>query len=93
MGQAVENRVIQITGIGVIEGFSVLMSNALTNHYALDKNQCFPCYFYANTSISRHKNEKQSHLFANSTEENKSASLQHRDAICKNNRENSQEIT
>ncbi|MGF7158173.1 putative helicase [Bartonella heixiaziensis] len=34
IGQAVENRVIQITGIGVIRGFSVLMSNALPHHDA-----------------------------------------------------------
>ncbi len=57
------------------------MSNALPNHDALDKGQCFSRYFYANAAISRYQNEKPSHLFATSTEESKSAGLQRSNAL------------
>ncbi|WP_156851679.1 DEAD/DEAH box helicase, partial [Bartonella refiksaydamii] len=81
MGQVVENKVIQITGIGTRSGFSVLMAKNLPNLDAIEKCQCFPRYIYQNTTISKNKNEKQSHLFANATEESKNADLQRRDAI------------
>ncbi|UNE54939.1 DEAD/DEAH box helicase [Bartonella machadoae] len=82
IGEAVENKVIQVTGIGGKKSFSVLMSNALPNHDLIEKNQCFPRYIYedVDSSIDDH-DKKQSHLFANSTEETKAADLQRRDAI------------
>ncbi len=81
MGKAVENKVIQITGTGTQAGFSVLMSKNLPNLDALDKGQCFPRYFYENTRISKGKSKQQSHLFANSIEDSKTAGLQRHDAI------------
>ncbi|WP_375683264.1 type ISP restriction/modification enzyme, partial [Bartonella sp. AP3QHHD] len=78
MGKAVENKVIQITGVGARCGFSVLMSEDLPNLDAIEKGQCFPRYFYEDTMVSKGKSEKQSHLF---TEESKTAGLQRRDAI------------
>ncbi|MCZ2159234.1 DEAD/DEAH box helicase family protein, partial [Bartonella sp. 220] len=78
--QAVENKVIQVTGIGA-SSFSVLMSNALPNLDSIEKSQCFPLYLYENTASSKDKNADQSHLFANSVEKNKTAGLQRRDAI------------
>ncbi|WP_208439049.1 type ISP restriction/modification enzyme, partial [Bartonella vinsonii] len=79
--QTIENRVIQVTGTGAMAGFSVLMSNALPNLDSIEKSQCFPRYFYEDVAPSKSKNEKQSHLFTNSTEETKAAGLQRRDAI------------
>uniref|UniRef100_UPI0035CF8F78 type ISP restriction/modification enzyme n=1 Tax=Bartonella sp. TT121SHDZB TaxID=3243580 RepID=UPI0035CF8F78 len=78
MEQAVENRVIQVTGVGAMKGFSVLMSKDLPNFDSIEKSQCFPRYIYEDTTVSKSKSEKQSHLF---TEESKTASLQKRDAI------------
>ncbi|WP_039762483.1 type ISP restriction/modification enzyme, partial [Bartonella queenslandensis] len=46
IGQAVKNQVIQVSTIGARSGFSVLMTNTLPNHDALDKGQCFPRYIY-----------------------------------------------
>ncbi|WP_208438419.1 DEAD/DEAH box helicase [Bartonella vinsonii] len=80
MGKAVENRVIQVTGIGV-NGFSTLMIKELPDVNAIAASQCFPRYIYEDDAASKDKNEKQSHLFANSTEETKAAGLQRRDAI------------
>ncbi len=80
MGQAVNNRVIQVTGIGA-SGFSVLMNKALPNLDTIEKGQCFPRYFYEDTESLKDKNKKQSHLFLISTEESKTAGLQRRDAI------------
>ncbi|WP_273782920.1 type ISP restriction/modification enzyme [Bartonella sp. ML69XJBT] len=79
MGKAVENRVIQITGIGIKNNFSVLMSKVLPDSNMMNASQCFPRYLYEDTESL--KNEKQSYLFTNSTEENKIAGLQRRDAI------------
>ncbi|MGF7158091.1 DEAD/DEAH box helicase [Bartonella heixiaziensis] len=81
MGQTVENKVIQITGTGAMKDFSVLMTTAVPDFHAMDTSQCFPRYIYEDTTISKSKNEKQSHLFANATEESKTAGLQRRDAI------------
>ncbi|WP_375641103.1 MULTISPECIES: DEAD/DEAH box helicase [unclassified Bartonella] len=78
MEQAVENRVIQVTGVGAMKGFSVLMSKDLPNFDSIEKSQCFPRYIYEDTTVSKSKSEKQSHLF---TEESKTAGLQKRDAI------------
>ncbi|EJF80292.1 type ISP restriction/modification enzyme, partial [Bartonella doshiae] len=81
MGQVVENKVIQVTGIGAMAGFSVIMAKNLPDVHAMDTSQCFPRYVYEDVVISKDKNEKQSHLFANATEESKTAGLQRRDAI------------
>ncbi len=81
MGKAVENKVIQITGVGARCGFSVLMSEDLPNLDSIEKGQCFPRYIYEDTTVSKSKSEKQSHLFTNSIEENKTAGLQRCDAI------------
>ncbi|MBB4077245.1 putative helicase [Bartonella fuyuanensis] len=81
MGKAVENKVIQITGVGAMCGFSVLMSEDLPNLDAIEKGQCFPRYIYEDTPVSKGKSKQQSHLFANATEESKTAGLQRRDAI------------
>ncbi|MET3590489.1 putative helicase, partial [Bartonella silvatica] len=81
IGQAVENQVIQITGIGARCGFSVLMSKDLPNLDAIEKGQCFPRYIYEDTTILKSKREKQSHLFTHSTEESKTVGLQRHDAI------------
>ncbi|WP_345119657.1 type ISP restriction/modification enzyme, partial [Bartonella pachyuromydis] len=81
MRNIVENKVIQVTGIGAMKGFSILMSKILPNHDAMDKGQCFPRYIYEDTTISKSKSEKQSHLFLISTEDSKTAGLQRRDAI------------
>ncbi|WP_345117487.1 type ISP restriction/modification enzyme, partial [Bartonella jaculi] len=80
MGQAVENKVIQITGKGTQSGFSVLMAKSLPNLDVVDKGQCFPRYVYEDVVVSKDKNKKQTHLFTNS-EETKTAGLQRRDAI------------
>ncbi len=77
IGQVVENKVIQVTGIGA-RRFSVLMNKALPSLDAIEKGQCFPRYIYEDTPVSKNKSEKQSHLF---TEDSKIAGLQKRDAI------------
>ncbi|UNF37814.1 DEAD/DEAH box helicase family protein [Bartonella krasnovii] len=81
MGEVIENKVIQITGTGVIKGFSVLMAKNLPNFDSIEKSQCFPRYIYEDTTVLKNKSEKQSHLFLISTEESKNAGLQRRDAI------------
>ncbi|WP_375661696.1 DEAD/DEAH box helicase [Bartonella sp. CR127HXZ] len=82
MGKTVENRVIQVAAIGARSGFSVLMAKDLPNLNMMDGgNQCFPRYIYEDTTVSKSKSEKQSHLFTNSTEKNTTAGLQRRDAI------------
>ncbi|WP_144755978.1 DEAD/DEAH box helicase [Bartonella saheliensis] len=81
MGQAVENRVIQITGIGTQSGFSVLIVKSILDLHVVHNGQCFPRYLYENIESLEDKDDNQSHLFTNSTEESKSAGLQRRDAI------------
>ncbi|UNE53842.1 DEAD/DEAH box helicase [Bartonella machadoae] len=81
IGQTVENRVIQITGTGAMKDFSIIMTETVPDFHALDTSQCFPRYIYEDIEVSKDNNEKQSHLFANSTEESKAAGLQRRDAI------------
>ncbi|UNF45192.1 DEAD/DEAH box helicase family protein [Bartonella krasnovii] len=81
MGKAIENRVIQITGIGAKKDFSVLMIKTVSDLQVIENGQCFPRYFYKDTPVSKNKSEKQSHLFLISTEESKNAGLQRRDAI------------
>ncbi|WP_375693946.1 type ISP restriction/modification enzyme, partial [Bartonella sp. AD24XZML] len=78
MEQVVENKVIQITGIGARCGFSALMYKNLPNSDSMEKGQCFPRYIYEDATVSKSKSEKQSHLF---TEESKTAGLQRHDAI------------
>ncbi|EJF96775.1 hypothetical protein MEI_01506, partial [Bartonella vinsonii subsp. arupensis Pm136co] len=82
IGKAINNKVIQITGIGITSGFSVLMTKDVPNYHAMDTGQGFPRYIYEDveSSIDDH-DKKQSHLFANSTEESKIAGLQRHDAI------------
>uniref|UniRef100_UPI00058485A6 type ISP restriction/modification enzyme n=1 Tax=Bartonella queenslandensis TaxID=481138 RepID=UPI00058485A6 len=43
--------------------------------------QCFPRYIYEDAPVSKSKSEKQTLLFTNSIEENKTAGLQRRDAL------------
>ncbi|WP_273760650.1 type ISP restriction/modification enzyme [Bartonella sp. ML70XJBT.G] len=81
IGQAVENKVIQITGTGAMKGFSVLMTKDVPNLDSIEKSQCFPRYLYENIESLEDKDDNQSHLFTNSTEESKTAGLQRRDAI------------
>ncbi|WP_375683161.1 MULTISPECIES: DEAD/DEAH box helicase [unclassified Bartonella] len=81
IGQAVKNKVIQVSAVGGRSGFSVLMTKNLPNHDAIDKGQCFPRYIYEDTESLKDKNKKQSHLFLISTEDSKTADLQRRDAI------------
>uniref|UniRef100_UPI0035CF5B1D type ISP restriction/modification enzyme n=1 Tax=Bartonella sp. AA89HNZF TaxID=3243442 RepID=UPI0035CF5B1D len=81
MGKAIDNKVIQISTVGARSGFSVLMSKDLPNLHAIDTGQCFPRYFYEETTVSKNKNKKQSHLFTDFTEDSTTAGLQRRDAI------------
>ncbi|WP_375651711.1 DEAD/DEAH box helicase [Bartonella sp. LB28NMGDW] len=81
MKQAVENRVIQVTGIGASSGFSVLMSRVLPSLDAMEKGQCFPRYVYEDSASLKNKKEEQVHLFANFAEESKETGLERRDAL------------
>uniref|UniRef100_UPI00235E0D57 type ISP restriction/modification enzyme n=1 Tax=Bartonella sp. MM73XJBT TaxID=3019095 RepID=UPI00235E0D57 len=82
IGQAVENRVIQVTGIGAKKDFSALMAKTLSDLNVIDGgSQCFPRYIYGDTTVLKSKSEKQSHLFTHSTEDSKTTGLQRRDAI------------
>uniref|UniRef100_UPI0023610031 type ISP restriction/modification enzyme n=1 Tax=Bartonella sp. AU18XJBT TaxID=3019089 RepID=UPI0023610031 len=78
IGETVENKVIQITGIGARSGFSALMTKDLPNYHSMDTSQCFPRYIYEDTESWKNNKEKQSHLF---TEKSINADLQKRDAI------------
>lgn len=40
------NKVVCMTGIGASKGFSVVMSDFLPNYHTLDTGQCFPLYWY-----------------------------------------------
>ncbi|WP_039762020.1 type ISP restriction/modification enzyme, partial [Bartonella queenslandensis] len=81
IGKAAENRVIQISTVGARCGFSILMTKNVPDVNMIDGSQCFPRYIYEDSTISKNKGEKQTHLFTNSTEESKLAGLQKRDAI------------
>ncbi|EJF74136.1 hypothetical protein ME7_01595, partial [Bartonella birtlesii LL-WM9] len=82
IGQAVENRMIQITGIGAKKDFSVLMTKVVSDVNMMEGgSQCFPRYIYDDVPVSKGKNKQQSHLFLISTEENKTSGLHCRDAI------------
>ncbi|WP_375638252.1 DEAD/DEAH box helicase [Bartonella sp. AA16NXGY] len=81
MKQAVENRVIQVTGVGASSGFSVLMTKNLSNLHAMDTGQCFPRYVYEDVAPLGAKKGNQVHLFANFAEESKETGLQRRDAL------------
>ncbi|WP_375616499.1 DEAD/DEAH box helicase [Bartonella sp. AP58NXGY] len=80
-GQVVENKMIQLTGIGAKKNFFVLMIKTVSDLQVIENGQCFPRYIYEDTTVSKDKNKKQSHLFTNSIEENKTSGLQRRDAI------------
>ncbi|WP_375644434.1 DEAD/DEAH box helicase [Bartonella sp. MR100HLJHH] len=75
------NRVIQVTGIGASNGFSVLMSRVLPSYDAMEKSQCFPRYIYEDAESLGDKEKDQVHLFANFAEESKETGLQRRDAL------------
>ncbi|WP_375666717.1 type ISP restriction/modification enzyme, partial [Bartonella sp. TT121SHDZB] len=82
MEQTIENRGIQITGIGAKKDFSALMTKTLPDLNVIDGgSQCFPRYIYEDATVSKSKSEKQTLLFTNSTEESKTAGFQRRDAI------------
>ncbi|WP_396584142.1 DEAD/DEAH box helicase [Bartonella grahamii] len=81
MGKAVENKVIEVTGIGAKKDFSVLMTKDIPNLDSIEKSQCFPRYIYEDTTVSKDRNKKQTHLFTNSIEKSINADLQKRDAI------------
>uniref|UniRef100_UPI0023627820 type ISP restriction/modification enzyme n=1 Tax=Bartonella sp. AU18XJBT TaxID=3019089 RepID=UPI0023627820 len=81
IGQAVENRMIQITGIGAKKDFSVLMTTSIPDIQVIENGQCFPRYLYDDVPVSKGKNKEQSHLFTYSTESSVTADLQKRDAI------------
>ncbi|WP_354190868.1 type ISP restriction/modification enzyme, partial [Bartonella silvatica] len=81
MEKAVENKVIQISGMGTQSGFSVLISKSILDLHVVHNGQCFPRYIYEDTLVSKGKSKQQSHLFANATEESKTVGLQRRDAI------------
>uniref|UniRef100_UPI0035D024CA DEAD/DEAH box helicase n=2 Tax=unclassified Bartonella TaxID=2645622 RepID=UPI0035D024CA len=81
IGRAVENKVIQISGMGTQSGFSVLIAKSILDLHVVHNGQCFPRYIYEDTLVSKSKSEKQSHLFTHSTEKNTTAGLQRRNAI------------
>ncbi|WP_345117594.1 type ISP restriction/modification enzyme, partial [Bartonella jaculi] len=81
IGQAVENKAIQISGMGTQSGFSVLIAKSILDLHVVHNGQCFPRYFYEDTPVSKSQSKKQSHLFANATEQNKTTGLQRHDAI------------
>ncbi|WP_039761838.1 type ISP restriction/modification enzyme, partial [Bartonella queenslandensis] len=66
------------TGTGAKKDFSALMIKDLPNLDTIEKGQCFPRYIYEDTTISKNKSGKQSHLF---TEKSTTVGLQRRDAI------------
>ncbi len=50
MGKAVENKVIQVTGIGAKKDFSVLMTKVVSDVNMMEGGiQCFPRYIYEDT--------------------------------------------
>ncbi|WP_375651102.1 DEAD/DEAH box helicase [Bartonella sp. OT172YNZD] len=79
--EMIGNKVIQVTGIGAMGGFSVLMTTALPDVQVIENGQCFPRYIYEDTTVSKDRNKKQTHLFMDSTEDSKTADLQRSDAI------------
>ncbi|MGF7157161.1 DEAD/DEAH box helicase [Bartonella heixiaziensis] len=81
MKQAIENRVIQVTGTGARSGFSALMTKHLPNLDAMEKGQCFPRYIYEDAASLEEKEGDQVHLFANFAEERKETGFQRRDAL------------
>ncbi|WP_208438753.1 type ISP restriction/modification enzyme, partial [Bartonella grahamii] len=81
IGEMIGNKVIQVTGIGAMGGFSVLMTTALPDVQVIENGQCFPRYIYEDSTVPKSKNEKQSHLFANSIEDRKTSGLERHDAI------------
>ncbi|WP_035451526.1 type ISP restriction/modification enzyme, partial [Bartonella birtlesii] len=81
IGETVENRVMQITGLGGKKGFSVLMSKILPDVQVISNGQGFPRYCYENITSLKDKDDNQSYLFTYSQDEIKTAGLQRRDAI------------
>ncbi|WP_026088193.1 DEAD/DEAH box helicase, partial [Bartonella rattaustraliani] len=82
IGQAFENKVIQVTGTGAKKDFSALMTKTLPDLNVIDGgSQCFPRYIYEDATVSNGKNKKQSHLFESSMKDGEIAGLQRRDAL------------
>ncbi|WP_144752542.1 DEAD/DEAH box helicase [Bartonella saheliensis] len=78
--KAVENRVIQVTGVGVSD-FSILMTKDIPDLNVMTASQCFPRYLYEDAEFYEGKKEDQVHLFTNLAEGRKKAGLQRRDAL------------
>ncbi|WP_142415972.1 DEAD/DEAH box helicase [Bartonella massiliensis] len=78
--KTVENRVIQVTGIGGKKSFSVLMIKNLIDYQVIENGQCFPRYVYEDGALED-KEGNLVHLFANLAEESKKAGLERRDAL------------
>ena len=57
-----DNMLICVAGVGVKKDFSCLMTNKMTDLEIVGKSQCFPLYWYEDSSDVRVKN-KQSSLF------------------------------
>ncbi|WP_142415767.1 DEAD/DEAH box helicase [Bartonella massiliensis] len=79
IGQAVDNKVIQLTSTGATKDFSVIMIKKVPDFHAIDTSQCFPLYIYED--VTALKDNNQSYLFTNSIEKSKNTGLQRRDAI------------
>ncbi|WP_019223571.1 type ISP restriction/modification enzyme, partial [Bartonella rattaustraliani] len=81
MGEAIENKVVQITGTGAKKDFSVLMTKNVPEFQVIENSQCFPRYIYEEVAISKDKNKKHLHLFENSIKNSETVGLQRRDAL------------
>lgn len=46
-----ENIVISMSGVGARSGFSVTISNTVTDFHTIDTSQCFPLYLYSDPEI------------------------------------------
>jgi len=58
---AVDNRVIQIAGVGEQRGFSVVMSSVVPDLHTIQTGQCFPEYLYeADAGIAQHSTAQHS---------------------------------
>ncbi|QEE12284.1 DEAD/DEAH box helicase family protein [Bartonella krasnovii] len=79
IGQAVDNKVIQLTSTGATKDFSVIMIKKVPDFHAIDTSQCFPLYIYED--VTALKDNNQSYLFTNSIEKSNNVGLQRRDAI------------
>ncbi|NOS83739.1 MAG: DEAD/DEAH box helicase [Ignavibacteria bacterium] len=70
----IQNLVINVSGVGSSKGFSVLMTNILTDYQTLFNTQCFPLYYYET-------DEKQSPTLFDSSQTNVNNNYIQRDGI------------